>query len=175
MKVTNQKPAVLQPVFHDNCNKDFEPLELLKSMVATPLFQPMAVNSPVTITNNGIDVTEDDVTQLIADCCGTQTNVNAEKSTKALLRQTLVHYDDKTNIGVAELFVSQSACASKLPEPSNKVVYLPAQDVIPTARQFLGGQCDYDMYFASLAYYARPGHLLQDILRKKIHNFLLYW
>lgn len=159
MKVTNQKPVVLSPTFHDSISKDFDVFELLKSVVATPLYNPLITTTPVTIASKSQTITEDDITNTVISCCRDVMDVTAETFMKTLFRQTLVNFDEKSNIGINEAFVIQSACAAILPEPSDVVIYTPAQDVIPTARQFLGGQCDYDTYFASLAYYARPDTL----------------
>lgn len=159
MKVTNQKPIVLSPTFHDSISKDFDVFKLLKSVVATPLYNPLVSTAPVTIASQSQNITEDDITNYVINCCRDTMDITSETFMKTLFRQTLINFDDKSNIGINETFVIQSACAAGLPEPTDVVIYTPAQDVIPTARQFLGGQCDYDTYFASLAYYARPDTL----------------
>jgi hypothetical protein len=156
MNIVNQKPVVLTPVYSDNIKKDYDPVGLLKQTIVEPLFTPLLPGSPVSMSANNKPITEDDITDLIVRCCGEQVDIVAEQSAKTILGQTLMTYNAKTNIGVSELFVVQSATAENLPEPDSNVVYTPAADVIPTARQFLAGTCSYDKFFASLAYYARP-------------------
>lgn len=159
MKVTNQKPTVLSPVYNDTISAAFDPIELLKSVIATPLFNPMVAGTQVSIKGNNNTITEDDITQQMLNCCGDAVNVTAETFMKELFHETLINFNKNTNIGMNEAFVVQSGTAANLPEPNDKIIYTPAQDVIPVSRQFLGGQCDYDMFFASLAYYARPDTL----------------
>ena len=159
MKVTNQKPIILSPVYKDTIAKDFDGYELLKATIATPLYNPLVAGTKVTIQGNGHTITEDDISQQIIDCCGDTFNPIAETFMKELFHETLINFNKNTNIGINEAFAIQSGTAAKLPEPNDKVIYTPAQDIIPIARQFLGGQCDYDTFFASLAYYARPNTL----------------
>lgn len=156
MKVTNQKPIVLNPVHKDQIANAFNPHELLRTTVVTPLYNPLVANTAVTITGNGHNITDIDITNHIINCCGDTVNLPSEAFMKELFHETLINFNKNTNIGINEAFVVQSGTAAKLPEPNDKVIYTPAQDVIPVSRQFLGGQCDYDTFFASLAYYARP-------------------
>lgn len=160
MKVTNQKPIVLSPIYKDSIANTFDPIASLKATIATPLFNPLVAGTKVSIKgNNNSTINADDITQHVLNCCGDAVNATSEAFVKELFHETLVSFNKNTAIGINEAFVVQSGTAAKLPEPSDKVVYTPAQDVIPVARQFLGGQCDYDMFFASLAYYARPDTL----------------
>ena len=157
MNIVNQKPVVLEPVYSDNIQKDFDVYNIAKQCIVHPLFTPLIPSQPVSIThNNNTKLTEDDVVELIIRCCGESVDVAAEQEAKELLGQTMTHYNAKTNIGVTEMFLVQSGTAAKLPEPDGNVVYTPASDVIPTSRQFLAGTCTYDTFFASLGYYARP-------------------
>lgn len=159
MKVTNQKPVVLSPVYKDQISAPFDPMGALKTIMAKPLFNPLVANTKVTIQGNGHNFTEDEIASKIVDCCGDTVNVTSETFVKELFHETLINFNRNTNIGINEAFAVQSGTASKLPEPSDKVIYTPGQDVIPISRQFLGGQCDYDMFFSTLAYYARPNTL----------------
>lgn len=159
MKTTNQKPIVISPIYNDSIASTFNPIETLKSVMATPLFNPLVTGTNVTISGNGQNITDDDITTQIVNCCGDTVNPASETFVKELFHETLINFNKNTHIGINETFAIQSGTASKLPEPSDKVIYTPAQDVIPISRQFLGGQCDYDTYFATLAYYARPNTL----------------
>ena len=162
MNIVNQKPVVLSPIYNDTIGNPFNPAELVKQVVARPLFTPQIQSSPVTMTdNNGNNVTEDDITDLIIRCCGEVMDASAEAACKTLLGQTLLHYNNKTNIPITNAFVIQSAvtagpeigCPTGMPEPDgNTVFYTPAGDVIPMCRQFMAGTASYDLFFASLAF-----------------------
>lgn len=156
MKISNQKPAILSPVYDDPIGNQFDPTEFVKKTITDPIFTPMVQGHPVSITSNGKTVTQDEVTQTFIDCMGEAYNAVADNTAKTILGQTLTHFDANTNLTTDELFPLQSGTAAHLPEPNANVVYTPSQDVIPTARKFLSGICDYDTFFASLAYYARP-------------------
>ena len=157
MNIVNQKPVVLTPVYSDNIKNDFDVADIVKQVVVKPLLTPQIQTAPVKITDDkGNPVTEDDMIDLIAACCGETLNIQAEDVSKELLSKCLLTYNGKTNLPVTEAFVVQSGTAAQLPEPDNNVVYTPAADVIPMSRQFMAGTCSYDTYFASLAYYARP-------------------
>ena len=159
MKVTNQKPIVLNPVYRDQISATFDPVEMLKTTIATPLFNPLVATSKVRIQGNGQNITDDDITNHILNCCGDSVNLASEAFVKELFHETLIHFDKNTNIGINEAFAVQSGTTAHLPEPNDRVIYTPSQDVIPISRQFLGGQCDYDKFFGTLAYYARPNTL----------------
>lgn len=156
MKVSNQKPVVLTPNYSDVISKPFDPKELTKTTMVAPLYTPVTANNPVKITGNGHTISQDDITDQLINACGDTFNGTAEAFMKELFHETLLYYNHKTSIGIDECFVVQAGTKVRLQEPSDVVIYTPTQDVIPTCRQFLAGQCDYEMFFASLAYYARP-------------------
>lgn len=157
MNIVNQKPVVLAPEYTDQIKKDLDVKDLLKQAVVNPLFTPLIPNQPVTMTANGTSYDADSIADLMSRCCGDVLDVMAEQSVKTILGQTMVNYNPNTNLGVIEMFPVQSGTAAKLPEPDgSSVIYTPATDVIPMARQFLAGTGSYDSFFASLAYYARP-------------------
>lgn len=168
MQVNNQKPAVLSPVYKSKNKGDFEPQESLRETLVEPLFVPAVAGQSVSITANNKPLTQSDITQYIIDCCGDNINPTAETAVKSLFQKTLVYFDEKTNLGIQDLFSIQSAVRENqtsnskqpvLPFPSNATLYTPAIDVIPSSRQFLAGQCSYDVFFVSLAFYARPNTL----------------
>lgn len=159
MKVSNQKPVELEAIYNEPSKGTFDPVGRIKTTITEPLFTPLSQNSPVVMTDNGNDVTEDDITQLVINCCGDTVNVAAEDKLKKTLAQTLVYFKKNTTLSIQELFVIQAAVKENLPEPNPKVIYAPATDVIPVSKEFLGGKCTYEKFFASLALYARPSTL----------------
>lgn len=156
MNITNQKPAMLSPVYTANITGAFDPMPYVKETLATPLYQPVLPNQPVAITDHGADVTEDDITQNIVNCMGDTINPVAEDWCKSLYGKTLIHFKEQTHLNMRELFPMQSALKENLPFPSPTIMYNAATDVVPIARKFLAGQVDEDYFFASLAFFARP-------------------
>lgn len=157
MKTVNQKPVVLTPVYSENIKDPFDVANIVKQIIVTPLFTPQIATAPVTITDDkGNPVSDDDIVNLIATCCGEILDANAESVCKDLFAASLMAYNGKTNLPVTEAFAVQSGTAAQMLEPDSNVVYTPAADVIPISRQFMAGTCSYDQFFASLAYYARP-------------------
>lgn len=159
MQVSNQKPAVLSPVYKANITGDFEPTDYIKQTLATPLYNPLVAGQPVTISNNGNDITDDTIVNNVLACCGDTVNATAETVVKTIFDKTLVYFDKNTNLSVQNTFSIQAAVKEKLPFPTPKVVYTPATDVIPVSKEFLAGKCEYEKYFATLAFYARPNTL----------------
>lgn len=176
MKITNNKPVRLEPVYHDKIAADFDITAIIKEVFTKPLYQPIVAGTPVTITANGSAIKEDQIAQLIIDCSQDVFNGMAEAQAKQLFSQALIHYNGNTNIGISELFPVQSGTAAGLQEPSDTVIYTPSVDVIPICRQFLGGTADYDTFFASLAYFARPTtlgfHFANEVAFDEFKNWL---
>lgn len=156
MKIVNQKPAVLTPVYNDDITKNMDVVKIATDCLSKTVFTPLIPSQPVTMTYKGNNYTEQNFALDVLDCCGENININAETLVKSILNQTLLTYNAATPLGVAELFPVQSGTAENMPEPDGNVVYTPSTDVIPACRQFLAGQASYDKFFASLAYYARP-------------------
>ena len=50
MTVTNQKPVELSPLYTANIKNTFNPVETLKALMATPLFQPQIPTAQVSMT-----------------------------------------------------------------------------------------------------------------------------
>ena len=176
MNIVNQKPVVLAPEYTDQIKKDLDVKDLLKQAVVNPLFTPLIPNQPVTMTANGTSYDADSIADLMSRCCGDVLDVMAEQSVKTILGQTMVNYNPNTNLGVIEMFPVQSGTAAKLPEPDgSSVIYTPATDVIPMARQFLAGTGSYDSFFASLAYYARPETLGFYFVNELAFDSFIQW
>lgn len=160
MNATNNKPVILSPVYQAKINGNFEPSEYVKQVLATPLFDPVVQGQPVSFTTSkGDPIDADEITDHVMACCGTVMNTTMETWCKSLFSQTLVYFDKNTHLGIQELFPVQAAVSSKLPFPDSTIVYTPASDVIPVSREFLAGQCNYDKYLATMAFYTRANTL----------------
>lgn len=160
MQVSNQKPVVLSPVYNSLITGDMDPQGYIKETLATPLFTPLVTTAPVTMTGSGhTPITEDDIVNHVVNCCGDTINTTAEAAAKEIFSKTLVYFDKNSPLNIQNLFPIQAAIKEKLPFPTPVCVYTPATDVIPVSKEFLAGQCDYEKFFASLAFYARPNTL----------------
>lgn len=156
MKITNQKPVVLSPVYDAVIKGDFEPKTYLKQTMATPLFTPLVAGTPVTITSNNKQLNDEDAADLILACLGNSFDPTAEIAAKSMLGQTLAYFDAKSPLTVQDTFAIQAAVQEKLPAPTPSIVYTPATDIIPSCKEFLAGTSSFAKMFASLAFYARP-------------------
>jgi len=156
MNVSNQKPAILSPVYIANIMNQFDPEKYIKQSLVAPLFTPLVAGSPVIMTSNSTTVTDDMIARNLIDCCDESMNAMADAVVKEVLSKTLVYYDKKAPLSAKELFANQAGTQAKLPMPTPTTIYTPATDVIPISKQFLAGQCDYETYFATMAFYARP-------------------
>lgn len=159
MKVTNIKPVELSPVYKASANGAFEPNKLLQETMAKPLFNPLIQGQPCVISENGKNLTDDDVADIILACMGDQINTQAEDLAKELMSKCLLTFNRNATIGAKGIFVTQAGTAAGLPEPGPRVKYTPAQDVVPISKEFLNGKCDYNKYFATMAYYTRVNTL----------------
>lgn len=155
MKVSNQKPVELSPIYSPVTTGDFHPEEYLVQTIHQ-LFNPLNPNQPVTFTAGGNNLTETDVADYFLKCLGVIYDATAQASAKEILHQTAVYFNKNTSLSIDEMFFVQSLVKTKLPEPNANVIYQPGTDVIPAARQFLAGKVDWDMWFASLTGFARP-------------------
>lgn len=156
LKITNQKPARLEPRYVDAVTKDLDVHDIVRQTVVSQLSVPLMPGQPASFSMNGNPLSEDDLVSLVMTACGEVFDAQADSVMKELLGQCLVNYNGKSVIGANESFVIQSGAAAGLAEPSPTVAYMPGIDVIPTARAFLAGTGTYDQFFASLAWFARP-------------------
>lgn len=157
--VSNNKPAVLSPVYSAKIAGDYEPHEFIRDTIVKPLFTPFSGNGTANIQANNSQLSEDDIIDLVISSCGDQINMTTETALKELYHQTLVYYDKAPQMGINDLFSVQAGVSQGLPMPTQTVIYTPASDVIPSARELLGGQCDPEKFFASLTFFARPDML----------------
>lgn len=159
MKVTNIRPVELSPVYKASANGVFEPYAMLRDTMAKPLFNPLIPGQPCVISDGTVNYTEDDVAGIIMNCMGEQINTQAEDKVKDLMNKCLLTYNRNATLGAKAIFVTQAGTAANLPEPGPRVKYTPAQDVVPVSKEFLNGKCDYNKYFATMAYYTKANTL----------------
>lgn len=160
MKITNQKPTELAPIYTANARGVFDPCEYIKESMAAPLFNPLNATQTVNISmKNNKTVDETFIAQQIVDCCGDTINIAAETVMKEIFGNTLVYFNKNTKLSIQETFAIQAGEKEKLPEPSPTTIYTPAGDVIPVSKEFLAGKCTYEKFFATLSFYTRSNTL----------------
>lgn len=159
MHVTNAKPIILKPYYDYHISGQFDPMDILKAVTTDQLLTPTIPGSQVKITSQGNNISEDDILTIIDNCLSDSKDTLSEVQAKQFLSKTMINYDQSWDMPVDELFCEQSGIASQLPEPTPNMAYTPASDVIPASKGFLAGTCDFDFWFASLAFYARPDTL----------------
>lgn len=157
--VANQKPVVLSPVYDAVISGDFDPCSYIKANMVQPLFTPLVAGQQVTMTAQNQPVTEDNITELIAQSLSDSIDPNIEQSVKDLYHQTLVYFSNNTHLPMQNIFTIQSMTKEKLPEPSAQVVYTPATDIIPVCKEFLASIASADKLFASFSLWAQPNTL----------------
>lgn len=155
MQVTNQRPAVLDPLYVHDYTKPFQPIEEMKAHICTQLRQPLVAGAPVTIADDAGNTLDDDaICGMVARCCGENIDVAAEDWCKELFVKTLAHFNPH-GIGIQSLFSAQAAVKSKLPYATPTMVYTIGGDIIPTCREFMTGQCSPEKLFTVFAFYGR--------------------
>lgn len=127
MKISNNKPIQLDPIYHDPVGKPMDYRQLIEDVFVTPMLTPMVTNTPVTITQNRRPVTNDQIIDLIEACGQDAVNPSAETMAKDLFHQTLTYFNPQTNLGASEIFVGQAAakekCWSRLPPSAIRLVW----------------------------------------------------
>jgi hypothetical protein len=158
LTLSGQKPAIINPVHTLPIIGVYDPIQAIKTSIVEPIFEPMTAGGAVSLTDNqNASLDQDDVLSLLMRTLGDTVDGQAEAEVKALLQQALVHYDQNTPLLVNELFVVQAGHANRLPNPGPRTIYTAAHDVIPTAKNLIGGHAKDDgEFFASLAYTYAP-------------------
>ena len=152
INTTNQQPTTLNSMYLDSLAAPFDPYQMVKDNVVSPLFSPLIQSSPVTITENGKTLSEDDITSCLFNCSGDTMNTSEEARMKEIFQQTLVYYD-KT-LAVQDVYAVQAGKKLNMLMPSNRVIYTPT-DVIDASKQLLSSQLSPEGFFATMAFYTR--------------------
>ena len=152
INTTNQQPTVLNSLYLDSLAATFDPYEIVKDNVIKPLFAPLIPSAPVTIDEDGKNLSVNDITSCLFNCSGDTTNSSEEIRMKEIFQQTLVYYDK--SLAVQDVYAVQAGKKCNMLMPSPKVLYTPT-DVIDASKQFLSSQLTYENYFATMAFYTR--------------------
>lgn len=156
ISISNQRPQVLSPDYDIPSKGDFDPVSAIKQTLATPLWEPLNQSVPVTIDCDGQTLSEDDIAMIIPDIASDVVAPAQEDLLRELYAKSLVSFDPTNPLTMTNLFAMQAGTAEKMDPPSDTCVYTPFTDVIPTAKELLGGMCSFDKWFATLHYFARP-------------------
>lgn len=152
IKTTNQQPQQLNCLALNPLNGNFDPYKTVRDNVIAPLYAPLVPSSPVKITDGKDELTPDDITSKLFDCCGDNVEPAAESFMKEFFAQTLATYDK--SLSIQDVYAVQSAKKVGMLMPSDKVIYTPT-DIIDASKQFLSAQLTYDSFFANFAFYTR--------------------
>lgn len=151
----NLQPTVIKSWYTYPIANQYDPYQLIKDEIVTPMLKPIVASAPVRIDRDGVPMTADDVTNLLMNCCDDNINIDSERDMKAMFKQTLVQYS--TKLAVQDVYSTQSALMGGIPEsmfPSDKVIYVPG-DVVDVSKKFLSGQVSRHNFFATVAFYTR--------------------
>ena len=149
---TNQQPTELKSSYTGSLALPFDPFDIIKDEIVTPMLAPLVPSAPVTIDVDGKNYNADSITSLFLACSDDQVDPVSESILKSILEQTLVYYDK--SLSIQEVYAVQSGKKYNMLLPSDKVIYTPT-DVIDAAKQFIAGQLTRDQFFANIAYYSR--------------------
>lgn len=153
MKITNNKPCVLEPVYTTKIDGLHDVRDMMLQTLSC-IFQPVIAGQQVTVTDNGTVLTTDEIITKFIECCQEYINGPVETQLKSMLTDALLYFDNN-NLLIQQIFVNQSTVASGLPFASPMILYTPETDVIPVSKEFLSGICDYHKFFATMANYVQ--------------------
>lgn len=158
LTLTGQKPAIISPVHTLPIVGPYDPVRAIKKSIIKPLFKPLAKGGSVTVTDSkGKSLDKGDVLSMFMSAVGPNVSPASEAPLKALFQQGMVNFDQSSPLLVNELFVNQAAHANRLPHATATTIYTAAHDVIPSAKNLIGGHAKDDSeFFASLAYAYAP-------------------
>lgn len=155
VRVYNQKPNKLNPVYIPSFKGNFDLDKYMTDVFQPTLRTPMVPNNPVDIQIDNSSKTDDDINKLMLRCCTGMVDSDAEEACRSLFSQTLQYYNPQTKLLLKDLFAVSSGTEAGLDEPDPVTIYTPATDIIPAANGFLAGTTTYDEFFATFSYYCR--------------------
>ena len=184
MNVSNQKPAVLSPIHTVSSVGVFNPIENLKTAVVKPLFSPIVGTTATLTDDNGNDLDENTITDILLETLDDNVNPVAEDAMSELFYKTLVYFEKTPYLSIADLFANQAASTENakfagkrqpLPFPNANIIYSPSTDVIPACREFIAGKCSYEKLFASFAFWKKPTILGFYFANDKAYEEFIEW
>lgn len=155
IRVNNQKPNKLNPVYIPSLKGDFNVTKYMRDVLEPTLYKPMVPTSSVSISMNGSPATIDNIIDLMLGCCAGSVNVDAEEACRSLFGQTLQFYNPQTKLLLKDVFAVSCGKEAGLDEPDALTIYSPTIDIIPASTGFLAGTKTYEEFFATFAYYCR--------------------
>ena len=174
MKISNNKPFVASPLYKDTITKDYDPAAFIEQMIAAPMFRPLVAGTSVIVKddNNQTLSKRQIAEKILYTISQDMIDVNSETALKQLFSDSLSYYDKNSILTVNDVFAVQAAntLTPKLPEPTSTIIYTPSTDVIPAAKEFLGGQCGYEKWFASMAFFTRANTLGVNFTNETVFN-----
>lgn len=153
--VQNVKPGVLPSTYISRTDQIFDLNRKMADTLCPALRTPLVGTTGANILKDGSPMSDDDIVDIMQRCCLEHREPDAEQDMKELFYNALMYYNPNTTLSAREIFALQSGTKSKLAEPNQVVLYTADMDVIPTCKQFMGGACDYDTFFATIAYFTR--------------------
>ena len=158
LTLSNQRPAVLDPVRPIPVTGDYDPEQALRRTVVEPLLQPLAGASADLVDAKGTRWSPDDVAAALTAALGEDVDDVAEEAMKDLFVQGLVSFDPASPLLANAVMVVQSAARVRpaLPAPSPTCRYFAGSDVIPSAKKLLSSRSAEDEFFASVGYTYSP-------------------
>lgn len=155
VRVYNQKPGKLDAVYIPSFKGDFDLKKYITDVFGPVLRTALVPNTPVDIKIDNSSVTDDEIIDLMLNCCTGQVNSNAEDACRSLFSQTLQYYNPQTKMLFKDVFAVAAGAEAGLDEPDAVTIYTPATDIIPASSGFLAGNTAYEEFFATFAYYCR--------------------
>lgn len=158
LTLTNQKPAVLDPVHTVPVAGTYDPVAAIRKAIVDPIFEPLTAGGQVSLVDDtGHAWDADNVSDLLMMTLGEDVDTKAEDEMRPLLAQALVSYDAATPLLTNAVYAVQAAMSLRpaLPHPG-RAIYTASSDVIPSAKKFLAGAAPEAEFFASLAYTYTP-------------------
>ena len=157
--LSNQRPAVLDPVHLLPVTGAYDPLPAIRETLVEPLFEPLPNRTVSLLDDQNQPLTADDILPIFMQTLRGSVDARAESNIKDLLSQGLISYSTQGTLLANEMFANQAGTSQKLPAPGTPgLFYTAATDVVPGAKPLLASQEPQDDagFFASLAYTFSP-------------------
>ena len=153
-KIINQTPIALTSDYNANANLKHigDPIKELSQNISDKLF----TNANTKIIYNKIQLTTNEITNLLVNCTGEKIDPYSEHLAHELLSQTVLDYSFQKELPIRLMYAQMAGERAKLPAPTHTLIYTVNNDVIPSCKGYLANQTDSDTVFASLAYTFKP-------------------